>query len=85
MHVFRVPYVVLPCSTTRFHFDLSTMHPFYALSSIVLQSLYMYEWNYNGKVVSLQFLDSLQQATLSHTCLVLCNLAPSDLLVADNR
>ncbi len=45
----------------------------------------MYEWSYNGKVVSLQFLDSLQQATLSHTCLVLYNLAPSDRLVADNR
>jgi hypothetical protein len=53
MHAFRVPYVVLPYSTTRFHFDLSIMHPFHALSNIVLQSLYMYEWSYNGKVMSL--------------------------------
>jgi len=50
MHVFRAPYAILHCSTTRFQFDLSTMHPFHALSSIVLQSLYMYERSYNGKV-----------------------------------
>jgi len=83
--MFRVLYTVLPCSTTRFHFDLSTMHPSHGLLSIVLQSLYMYEWSYNGKVMNLQFLNSLQQATLSHTCLVFCNLAPSDLLIANNR
>jgi hypothetical protein len=52
MHLFRVPYVILHCSTMIFQFNLSTMHPFHALSSIVLQSLYMYEWSYNGKVVS---------------------------------
>jgi hypothetical protein len=85
MHAFRVPYVGLPCSTTRFHFDLSTMHPSHALSNIVLQSVYMYEMSCNGKVVSLQFLNNLQQATLSRTCLVFCNLALPDLLVADNR
>jgi hypothetical protein len=85
MHVFRVPYAILHYSTTRFQFYLNTMHPSHALSSIVLQSLYMYEWSYNGKVMSLQFLDSLQQTTLFHMCLVLCNLAPFDLLVVDNR
>jgi hypothetical protein len=85
MHVFRVPYAVLHYSTTRFQFDLSTMHPSHALSSIVLQFLYVYEWSYNGKVVSLQFFDNLQQATFFHMCLVLCNLVPFDLLVADNR
>jgi hypothetical protein len=85
MHVFKVPYVVLPYFTTRFHFDLKHNAPFHTLSSMVLQSLYMCEWSYNGKVVNLQFFNSLQQATLSHMCLVFCNLVPSDLLIADNR
>jgi hypothetical protein len=53
MHVFKVPNAFLPYFTTRFHFDLSIMHPSHAFSSIVLQSLYMYEWSYNGKIVSL--------------------------------
>jgi hypothetical protein len=35
MHVFKVLYVVLHCSTTRFQFDLNAMHPSHAFSNNV--------------------------------------------------